>query len=875
MKKILLVISVLLVSANSFAQNVAACNAAQPVCTNPNFQFTSSAGSGLTMGLNVSNPSTNPQMGNGNNPAAPANSGCLFSQGPGPQWLLLTISSNGTLGFSFGAAGSANPQVGFYDWAMWPYTSASCTNIFNNTLPPVSCNWNASSSGGTGMGPVPPGGVAGNYQPSLNVTAGQQFLILISNYSGVNTAVSFSNTGTAGISCNPFVIAPQTICNGSSAVLTGSTTLTNASATITPGGAVSTGSNIAFTVSPTSNTTYTVTLQGTNTLNSVVTVTTITNVTVITPTVAVNSNSTVCENGSVNLTASATGTVTYNWTGPNGFNSTLQNPVMNNLPPQASGIYSVQLASTTGTLVCYAGNTTSVTVIPVPQVTVAPSVISVCQDDNFGFSAGAPGATTYSWTGPNVFSSSSPNIAIGNAVPAMTGIYSVTATFVQNGVTCASSNSVDVTVKPKVHFTLTPIPNVCDNTTLLVNGPAGATSYTWSGPNGFNSNTQDLTINNANTSHSGIYTLIVDVNGCKTQDSLIVSVLTPVTFSIVPNNVSICRGDTVDLYTLPIGGTGVYNISWLPNSGIFAQLGNNAIALPAVSTNYTIVVNDVACPTQSVTTNFIIYVNPAPAPNIAASTIEGCAPLCINLQSFAAPQAVNVFWSFGGNLNAVGDSINFCFKNPGTYSITTTIIDINGCRSTSVAPFPITVYPRPQPDFSWNPSEPSLIENIVNFTSYYVNGPITSYHWDFGDTYDLTYDTSSLAHPTHEFNLVGMYPVTLIETNIHGCTDTITKMVTVVEDFTLYVPNAFTPNGDGHNDIFQPKGMGFKPDSYEMQIFDRWGNSIFRTTDVSKGWDGTVKGSTLKDDVYVYRIKCITSNGNIRKEKTGHVTLIK
>ncbi|HRD39718.1 MAG TPA: hypothetical protein PLC65_13890, partial [Bacteroidia bacterium] len=130
MKKILLVISVLLVSANSFAQNVAACNAAQPVCTNPNFQFTSSAGSGLTMGLNVSNPSTNPQMGNGNNPAAPANSGCLFSQGPGPQWLLLTISSNGTLGFSFGAAGSANPQVGFYDWAMWPYTSASCTNIF-------------------------------------------------------------------------------------------------------------------------------------------------------------------------------------------------------------------------------------------------------------------------------------------------------------------------------------------------------------------------------------------------------------------------------------------------------------------------------------------------------------------------------------------------------------------------------------------------------------------------------------------------------------------------------------------------------------------------------------------------------------------------
>ena len=158
---ILFLVSVFTQSVKS--QNVAACSAAQPICNNPSFNFTSSMGSGLVTGLNISNPSTNPQMGNGNNPTAPANSGCLFSQGPGPQWLLLTVSSTGSLGFSFGATGSANPQIGFYDWAMWPYTPTTCSSIFANTLPPVSCNWNASSTGGTGMGPVPVGASVGNF----------------------------------------------------------------------------------------------------------------------------------------------------------------------------------------------------------------------------------------------------------------------------------------------------------------------------------------------------------------------------------------------------------------------------------------------------------------------------------------------------------------------------------------------------------------------------------------------------------------------------------------------------------------------------------------------------------------------------------------
>jgi len=879
MKKIFLVIFLISLLTDSIkSQNAAACNAAQPVCQNPNFQFTSSAGNGLTTGLNISNPTTNPQTGNGNNPMGPTNSGCLLSQGPGPQWLLLTVSSNGSLGFSFGATGSANPQTGFYDWAMWPYTPATCTSIFANTLPPVSCNWNASSSGGTGMGPPPTGGNQGNYQPSLNVTAGQQFLILISNFSGVNTAVSFSNTGTAGLSCNPFIIPGKTICKGSSAVLSGTTTLTGASATITPGGNVSVGSAISFTMSPTTTTNYTVTLVGTDpNLSTVTTVTTVTSITVLDPTVAINSASTVCEGGSVNLTSSATGTgVTYSWNGPAGYTSPTQNPVLTNLLPPSSGIYTVQASVPTGTLICTTTNTTDITVIPVSQVTVAPSVVSICQDLPFGLSAGAANATGYLWNGPMAFTSTGQNPSFTSGMTTMTGIYTVTAFFTANNVVCSTTNTVDVTIKPKVTFTLAPLPNICDNTTLVIPGPPGANSYTWTGPGGYVSNSQNLSIPNVNTNQSGTYTLVTDVNGCMTSDSIPVVVLSPITFSVVPGNKTICRGDTVSINTQVIGGSGVYNIVWSPGAGLMPPFGTHAVASPSNSTFYTITANDVACPTQFINTTFIVFVNQLPQPNISANKIEGCVPLCIDMQSNSSPQAVSVGWNFGSNLTASGDNINFCFKNAGTYSITTTITDINGCKSTNVAPFVITAFPRPGPDFSWDPNEVSFIENFVNFYSTSASGSIVAQYWDFGDMVNNPgTNSSTIKNPSHEYSAIGNYPVTIVQTNVWGCTDTLIKVLSVIEDFTMYIPNAFSPNGDGINDIFQPKGMGWKPDQYEFLIYDRWGTLIFKTNDYTKGWDGTIRGTLLPTDVYVYKVKATSSAHSSRKEFAGHVTLMK
>jgi gliding motility-associated-like protein len=251
-------------------------------------------------------------------------------------------------------------------------------------------------------------------------------------------------------------------------------------------------------------------------------------------------------------------------------------------------------------------------------------------------------------------------------------------------------------------------------------------------------------------------------------------------------------------------------------------------------------------------------------------------PLCIDLSSNSTPQSVDVGWNFGGDLTASGDAINYCFKKAGTYPVTTSITDINGCKSITTANFVISAYPHPQPSFYWNPNEISQIDNIANFFSTSASGSITTYFWDFGDMIGSAgNNNSTIQNPMHEFSGSGIFPVTVVMTNVWGCTDTLTKAVEVIEDFTMYIPNAFTPNGDGLNDIFQPKGMGWKPDQYEFLIYDRWGNLIFKTNDYQKGWDGTIKGNLCPSDVYVYKIRAVGSSNSARKEFAGHVTLMK
>ena len=135
-------------------------------------------------------------------------------------------------------------------------------------------------------------------------------------------------------------------------------------------------------------------------------------------------------------------------------------------------------------------------------------------------------------------------------------------------------------------------------------------------------------------------------------------------------------------------------------------------------------------------------------------------------------------------------------------------------------------------------------------------------------------DTSGLQNPKHLYGDTGNYFVYLHVVTAYGCKDSTVKMIRIDDDYELFVPNAFTPNGDGINEMFLPQMRGVSPDSYKLYIFDRWGNSVFQTTNIDKGWDGTRKGEVVMEDVYVWKIELKTTQG-LKKQIHGQVSVVK
>ncbi len=166
----------------------------------------------------------------------------------------------------------------------------------------------------------------------------------------------------------------------------------------------------------------------------------------------------------------------------------------------------------------------------------------------------------------------------------------------------------------------------------------------------------------------------------------------------------------------------------------------------------------------------------------------------------------------------------------------------------------------------------SIVTPTINFIN--TSQGAVSYLWNFGD-YASPTNTSTAVNPSHEYMYSGSYTVTLIARSEYGCLDYVAKSIYIEPEFHLYIPNVFTPDGNGLNDVFQPKGIGIDESDYKMLIYDRWGELIYESNNFSKGWDGSVKGNVRKatQDVYVYKIYVRDLKGN-RHEFVGHVTCL-
>lgn len=643
-------------------------------------------------------------------------------------------------------------------------------------------------------------------------------------------------------------------------------------------------------VSPTVLTTYTITGVPTSTC---VSSTNITYTVVVIPsptvtalpgmlagsafTVGVNAPITICAGSPFNLSSYGGGAgASFLWTGPSGYSSSIPSPSMAVSSPTSIGTYTILVSAING---CTGSTTTTVNFVNTTTIAVTPTT-TVCQGGALSITANALGATYYSWAGPLGYTSSVQNPTIStSALVSQTGIYTVTASFVVGTSTCTTFNTCTVNVMPSVPAALAPIPTVCNNGTINLVSPAGGTSYSWVGPNSFVSAVQNPNIINATPMNNGTYTVSITTGGCTNSGTVIINVYTALSYTALPTNITLCEGKSGNISGSGIGGSGTHNYTWYPLTGLDFPNSFSTNVIGYVTTIYTLTLTDANCiATLPVYTTVTVNVNPTPVITMTTSNNRGCEPFFTDLVSSSVPASANCQWRFTNSLASGNcNSTTFLFPTHGTYGATLTVTDINGCVDSVKNNAFILVDPKPNADFGWTPDNPNIYSNEISFLDQSTIGlPITNWHWDFGDVFvgDVK-DTSNIQNPTHLYENVSTYTVSLTVINKFGCTDDVIKLLKVEDNFVVYIPNSFTPSGhDGNNDVFKVSGVGFLSESFEMSIYDRWGTLIFKTNDINKGWDGSVKGvNVAKHDTYVYKIK-LKDYKNKEREFVGHVTIL-
>jgi gliding motility-associated-like protein len=266
------------------------------------------------------------------------------------------------------------------------------------------------------------------------------------------------------------------------------------------------------------------------------------------------------------------------------------------------------------------------------------------------------------------------------------------------------------------------------------------------------------------------------------------------------------------------------------------------------------------------------YVNPSPNISFITDVTSGCEPLSVqftNMTTIPSGTVTAYQWSVGDNASSTAATFNHVY-NEGLYDITLTAMSDSGCVASQTFTNYIQAFPTPIAHFTVSPQTTTIIEPLVEFTNV-SEGPYNQFWWYFGDKGDA--DTTT-RNPTHLYDsdFANEYTTTLIIRNQYGCADTVQQLVVVEPNIVLYIPNAFTPNGDGLNDVFQAKG--YYIEKFDMWIFDRWGEQIFHSEDLLKGWDGMLRGKMSENGTYTWRVIAIDAQKK-RHLLTGHVMLIK
>lgn len=624
--------------------------------------------------------------------------------------------------------------------------------------------------------------------------------------------------------------------------------------------------------------TYTVTVTDANGCTSTSTQTVLDNTDIVVTTDGTSPTCTGASTGSVNATSTGgTGTHSYLWSGGLGAGAS-----HTNIP---AGTYTVTVTDDNG-----CSQTASVTLVDPPLLVFnAPAVThllcnNVCSDGVIDASASVSGGTggyTYSispalpGTGP-VYT----NVCAGN--------YTLTVTD-DNG--CQAIQSITVNQPLPLNIAMSSVNTSCvtpnGSVTAIVSGGTPAYTYFWPASPGVTTNV------NSNLVVGTYIVQVTDANGCTISGSADVGANDPLVINLTTSQPAICQGESTTLTAVASGGSGgPYTFFWQENTvpavpiSTDVSSGTSTITVNPVNplTSYLVTVDD-GCSATAQQATVDIAVNPSPQVAFSTPLSAGCTPFTMDLQVMT-DIGVSFVYDFTcdgiPDLNSEMPTATYTYTSPGTYSVCVTAISADGCSSSASIANMVTSYPTPVAGFVATPMTANILTPTINFTS--ISTGASHFTWDFDDSTGCSgpagssanglYTTGMIQQPEHVYQDTGHYAVTLTVENIYGCIHQVTHPVVIEPDYEFFMPNSFTPNGDGLNDVFMPKGIGMDVDRYEFYVFDRWGQVIFKGTTLDSFWDGTMNGLKCKPDTYVWKVVLVDFK-NIKHSYTGAVNLLR
>ncbi len=547
----------------------------------------------------------------------------------------------------------------------------------------------------------------------------------------------------------------------------------------------------------------------------------------------------------------------YTWTPSTGLNdSSLQAPMAS--PPQ----------TTTYFLVAWSNGCPSVadsTTVNVRTLLTADPGIAyeICAGDSIALNglAGGDSTATYQFTWTPALGLSNPNASAPLAFPTQTTTYEL---FAVSSYGCEGFiYEATVSVKP------TPIAEAGPDTTIcLGNSVQLQGSHTMLGGQGTEPVFYEW-INNealsgkfipnpfANPDGTIAYELKVSQGSCSSSDQVTVTVVPSIEVSILADTTTFCGADSVQLRA--VGGRGNATFQWFPATGLSDPNAALTWASPGQSVVYRVVVTELGCSGED---SVSLTVHPQPVADFSSSLAEGCAPLEVRFFEQAENELAYV-WSFGdeGVISNEPNPVK-TFLVPGLYFVSLEVVGPGGCSS-EMSGYPVQVHGSGRVSFQSQPPADTVLYLPDARVVFQANGTnASSYFWDFGDG-----QSGIGANPSHRFEEAGRYPVTLRVTDASGCIrDSVAWYE--VKDPLLFIPNVFSPNGDGIQDRYLVQYEGAEP--FLLEIFDRWGRPMYKGDKPLEGWNGVhPQGSLASDGVYFYVVKVG------ERAFTGNLTLVR